>query len=55
MVHSIASLVNPHAKLAESEARRMEQEYKRDQVREQMSATPYRSNSRINSSKGLSF
>ncbi|XP_060596380.1 uncharacterized protein LOC132750419 isoform X2 [Ruditapes philippinarum] len=51
MVHSIASLVNPHAKLAESEAIKMEHEYKRDLIREQMSATPYKSNSRINSSK----
>ena len=31
MVHSIASLVNPHAKLAESEARRAEQEYYQNQ------------------------
>ena len=38
MVHSIASLVNPHAKMAESEAKRAEQEY----YRAQTSATPRR-------------
>ena len=42
MVHSIASLVNPHAKLAESEAKRLEQEY-----REKQNPTPVRSASQL--------
>ncbi|XP_053398553.1 uncharacterized protein LOC123556357 isoform X5 [Mercenaria mercenaria] len=52
MVHSIASLVNPHAKLAESEARKMEQEYLREQIKEQMSATPHRTSNKNTSAKG---
>ena len=40
MVHSIASLVNPHAKMAENEAYKQEQDY----LREQYNNTPsYRS------------
>ncbi|XP_052794192.1 uncharacterized protein LOC128227574 isoform X4 [Mya arenaria] len=49
MVHSIASLVNPHAKLAETEAIKQEQQL----MRQQMSATPFRMQpSRSQSSAG---
>ena len=39
MVHSIASLVNPHAKLAETEAKRAEQEYYQSQSATRRPAT----------------
>ena len=39
MVHSIASLVNPHAKLAETEAKRAEQEYYQSQSATKRPAT----------------
>ncbi|KAL4230907.1 hypothetical protein ACF0H5_011282 [Mactra antiquata] len=45
MVHSIASLVNPHAKLAESEAIKQEQDYVREN-------TPFRASSKTSMNRG---
>ena len=59
MVHSIASLVNPHAKLAEAEAKRAEQEYYQNQSQNaSVSRQSVRSGTRLNvplSSRGKPY